>query len=311
MSESQKEIKSADATHSKLPELTDIQDQHKSKEQEQVNDLLKSKESPNPSTTTIEDLQDLGATKNMKEEQVESIPVFHCPLCKEERSSLIQCMKCGDRQLDTEALTPYQRLLLKPRPLYTDTMIQGAKEKLLIMFHPLKASRLNAHWSLKQRALICRDAVTLQSISGALITYTKYLKLLSLEYGSSITNVHDIDYHQTLSQNNSGKLWSLTQKRGFSKQLFNPQLYLLKSAFAELQEYDSYQEREKLFNHGMRSILNKARSIAKYLHLYNFQEPQLNLDELMFDLHALQEQEVWLEGQRLYQPLKVKHDIAL
>ncbi len=236
---------------------------------------------------------------------------FICPECKEDRLSLIQCMYCGDRLVDTTMVTPYQRLLLKPCPLYNDQVIQAAKERLLVIFHPLKASRLNAHWSLKQRTLICRDANTLQKLSGSLITYTKYLQMLKSRFE---TKLDTLDPHKPLKElldSNQSISWAINQSKTPEHAGFNPELYLVQSAYDELKEYDSYQERERLFNQSMRLILDQARKIANQLYRYNMLEPTLDLDALMPKLFRLQQLESWLEGQRQQLSLKVKHDVAL
>ena len=307
MSESQEETESIGAT----PETVSMQvtEQIKGHSEQQVLESI---------NKAIDD-QDSDQSKEQNDKEREDQtsvqkPLdisFTCPVCKEARLSLIQCMHCGDRILESDHLNPYQRLLLQPKPLYKDTAVQAAKEQLLVMFHPLKASRLNAHWSLKQRALICHDARTLQSISGSLTTYANYLRVLRVHHGSELQTAQDFNYNQELPQITPRNLWALSGNINSTQQPFNTQLYLLKSAFDELQEYDSYQERERLFNQGMRSILNRARKLANQLYRYNFQKPNLDLDQLMPELYALQEFESWLEKQRLHQALKVKHDIAL
>ena len=307
MSESQEETESIGATPKDISKQAIGQIKRHSEQQvlESINEAIDDQVSEQSKE------QDGEETKDQTSVQKQLDISFTCPVCKEARLSLIQCMHCGDRLLESDRLNPYQRLLLQPKPLYKDTTVQAAKEKLLVMFHPLKASRLNAHWSLKQRALICRDAKALQRISGSLITYANYLRVLKINHGSELQTAHDFNYNQEFPHITPRNLWSLSVNPNSNQQTFNTHLYLLKSAFDELQEYDSYQERERLFNQGMRSILNKARKVANQLYRYNFQEPDLDLDKLMAELYALQEFESWLEKQRLHQALKVKHDIAL
>ena len=171
--------------------------------------------------------------------------LLSCDRCLEARSSIIQCLHCGDKVEETEFISPYQRLQLDPQPLYSHYEVQRAKENLLVIFHPLKASRLNAKWSLKQRALICRDSQALSSISGALSIYLKYLKVTQFDLAKV-------------------ESWDLKIPDEEKVQEFL-EIKLLDSAFTELAEYDGYQERERLLNRISRDLLEKGLDIADRL----------------------------------------------
>ena len=232
----------------------------------------------------ISDTLGVGAEETADTKEV--VAVFPCANCGACRGTIIQCKSCGDRIDDTESLSPYQRLALKPKALYHHSDIQSAKENLLIIFHPLKASRLNAKWSLKQRALICRDAKTLSSLSGALLTYVQYL-------------------HNTHHQLSKLLDWNvpIPNINQHGQQI---NLYLLQSAFEELQEYDGYQERERLFNQTMRALLNEAIGIAHKLHSYDGNLS--SLEQLYAEIRAMQKIEYWLETQRQKMRLKIEGD---
>jgi hypothetical protein len=210
----------------------------------------------------------------------------YCPNCGIFRDMLIQCMSCGDRIKNTDMLSPYDRLQLDPKPLYHDNEIQAAKEKLLVTFHPLRASRLNAKWSLKQRALICRDAETLSRISCALLTYVYYLRSKQSITGESLdwtpTKPSHYDIHQNMS------------------------LYLLKSAFEELHEYDGYQERERLYNQTIRVLLKDAMRLGNLL--YTIDKDLSPLEVIIPEIEAMQHIEFWLDAQRQKMRLKVNFD---
>jgi hypothetical protein len=209
-----------------------------------------------------------------------------CPNCGGLRDLIIQCMFCGDRIKDTETLSPYDRLQLDPKPLYHDNEIQAAKEKLLVTFHPLRASRLNAKWSLKQRALICRDAETLSRISCALLTYVYFLRSKRFVAGESLDWTHTKPSHNDLHQNMS--------------------LYLLKSAFEELHEYDGYQERERLYNQTIRVLLKDAMRLGNLL--YRIDKDLSLLETIVPEIEAMQHIEFWLDAQRRKMRLKVDFD---
>lgn len=209
-----------------------------------------------------------------------------CANCGGFRDMIIQCMSCGDRIKDTEMLSPYDRLQLDPKPLYHDNEIQAAKEKLLVTFLPLRASRLNAKWSLKQRALICRDAKTLSRISCALLTYVYYLKSRRFVEGEPLdwspTKPSHYDIHQNMN------------------------LYLLKSAFEELHEYDGYQERERLYNQTIRVLLKDAMRLGNLL--YTIDKDLSPLEAVVTEIEAMQNIEFWLDAQRKKMRLKVDFD---
>ncbi len=173
-----------------------------------------------------------------------------CDSCGEVRETIIQCLYCGDRHLITEALSPYERLRLVPNPLFSEEEVQAAKEALLLVFHPLRASRLNAKWSLRQRALICRDADTLSSITGALNTYVDYLLTEERIKDKSKEATLDSSEYQGAAQDSPDSYLNT---------------FLLETAQEELSEYDGYQERERLLNRVSRELLCEGRRVGNAL----------------------------------------------
>ena len=213
-----------------------------------------------------------------------------CIYCGDQRLSVIQCLSCGDRMLDTVGLSPYERLQLTPAPLYAETEIQAVKERLLMIFHPLKASRLNSRWSLKQRALICRDAERLTSVSGALMTYAKeVLSSLSteIEPHQESSPSDDQPAEQSCSENRLKEIMSCRRPL---------EVFLLESSISELREYDGYQERERLLNRVSRELLNRGRIIANFM--ISSQVKTLPLHRLISTISDLADMERWLTNQR-------------
>ena len=242
------------------------------KSQQESYETSSSRESSNRDESEVEEKSEEDiASLTKTSEKLELI----CDKCQYVRATVILCLHCGDRIDQTEDVNPYDRLQLDPLPLYSNHDIQVTKEKLLVIFHPLKASRLNAKWSLKQRALICRDAQILSSISGALFTYIKFLK-------------NQRDLHE-------GKQWDLkniTEETGRG----NIEIHLLDTAYQELNEYDGYQERERLLNRVSRELLQLGISLANQL--YPLEPSEEEIDQILIQVERLAHLEIWLDRHR-------------
>lgn len=214
-----------------------------------------------------------------------------CNYCGEQRPSIVQCLICGDRLLDTVGLSPYVRLQLVPAPLYSEQEIQAVKELLLVTFHPLKASRINARWSLRQRALISRDANKLSTITGALMTYAEQILCPIAETQAVIedksSSSSDQDPTKSRDQEYSPK--DFLHERPL-------EVFLLDLSVKELREFDGYQERERLLNRVSRKLLDRGRKIANYMisELFN----SADLPKLIEVIKELESLELWLGQQR-------------
>jgi hypothetical protein len=73
-------------------------------------------------------------------------------------------------------------------------------------------------------------------------------------------------------------------------------LFLLDLAYQEVDEYDGYQERERLLNHFTRELLTRASGLASELNI-NQDNPQA-LKMVAVNILALQRFEAWLDQYR-------------
>lgn len=194
-----------------------------------------------------------------------------------------------------------------------------AEARLLDEFHTLRSSRHLARWALRQRALICRDAETLCSLGGALGSYLRDQIARSVKSDAlDVTLSHEerLSYlhaaRWSLPQMMSLKLLSgsaleddlssLTEDErvasgstlGISLAL---ERHLLEDAYHELEEYDGYQERERLLNRFTRELLARANEVAETLskdhHISEW-------PRIASSINALSHLERWLDERRVY-----------
>lgn len=212
-----------------------------------------------------------------------------CHLCGEDRPFILWCASCGDRIEGTAGLSPYERLHLKPQSLYHQSEVRAAEERVLHKVHSLKSSRQRASWSLRQRALIRRDAKLLCTLSGALASYLKFC-LTRLEERSEL-----VDWGMPLAH--TLDMFSVRDEaEGQVSSASTLDLFLLDLAYQEVDEYDGYQERERLLNHFTRELLTRASGLASELNI-NQDNPQA-LKMVAVNILALQRFEAWLDQYR-------------
>ena len=210
-------------------------------------------------------------------------------MCHEDRPFVLRCARCGDRIEDTSKLSPYERLQIEPQSVYHQSEIRVAEERVLQEVHSLKSSRQLASWSLRQRALIRRDAKLLCSLSGALASFLK-LRLIRLGDSSDMLD------------------WGLPLAHTLEMLSLQPQavdepssrtaldIFLLDQAYQEVSEYDGYQERERLLNRFTRELLTRASTLASELNTHQHDLQALKM--LATNILALQHFEVWLDLHR-------------
>jgi len=221
-----------------------------------------------------------------------SIPpeVLQCEACGEDRPFILRCTRCGDRLEESANLSPYERLNITPRPLYHQRDIRAAEVIFLHEFHALKASRQLARWSLKQRALVRRDAKLLCSLSGSLGSYLK-LCILCIDASGELMN-----WGVPLSHTLQALSIKFSDHEVRSSVDMTLDVFLLDTAYREVDEYDGYQERERLLNHFTREMLTQAHALAAELEVH--QDCQQGLKMVSARIIALQHLEVWIDQHR-------------
>lgn len=225
-----------------------------------------------------------------------------CTGCGAPRPLAVRCSQCGDRLVDSSELSPYERLGLTPRPLYHEREVRAAEERLLDTFHILTTSRHLARWALKQRALICRDASLLCSLSGALGCYLKEVILSSdLIADNSEVAFSSLRWSTPLMKSLDllrAALPDESQAEGkTTTSHHSPALerHLLDTAYLELSEYDGYQERERLFNRSTRELIVRAREVA---HALSGETNLIMSARLATEIQGLSDLELWLDARR-------------
>lgn len=202
-----------------------------------------------------------------------------CPRCERVLISLVRCQYCGNRLEDSHSLTPYQRLGLKPKALYLQSEIDAASDTLLAQLHVLRSSRLLASWSLKQRALVRRDATLLSRLSGALQAYLRERVRRGL---------------QSTSQNMA---YEPRSRECLEAAIPSPaRTLLLRHAMDELIDLDGYQERERLLNRISRELRQESVMIARQL--ISIDLDHASLPQISTEISHLAEAEDWLDAQR-------------
>lgn len=202
-----------------------------------------------------------------------------CARCGQEMISLVRCQQCGDRLEDSHALTPYQRLGLSPKPIYLQAEVDLASDLLLAQLHVLRSSRLLASWSLKQRALVRRDASMLSRLSGGLQTFLQERFRRGLDE-TILTRAYKQQARDVLSAPSGGPA----------------RLFLLLNALHELKDLDGYQERERLLNRISRELRKEAIIIARQITSNRLEKE--DLPTLIKKIKHLDETERWLDAQR-------------
>ena len=221
-----------------------------------------------------------------------SIPpeVLQCETCGEERPFILRCTRCGDRLEDSSDLSPYERLNITPQPLYHQRNIRAAEERVLNEFHALKSSRQLARWSLKQRALVRRDAKLLCSLAGSLGSYLKFSIFHLDEYREFMS------WGLPLSHTLHALSIMLSDHASETSVDMTLDLFLLDTAYHEVDEYDGYQERERLLNHFTRELLRQAHALATELEVD--QDDQRGFERISARIIALQHLEAWIDQHR-------------
>lgn len=247
--------------------------------------------------------------------------VYSCPSCGRARLNQARCAHCGDRLSDTSGLSPYERLGLLPRPIYSQLEVRRAERRILNEFHILKTPRHLSHWSLKQRALVTRDASTLRSMSGSLCAYLKlYIERERLILQSEhlwVMSPMELVAHlkRAISTGgdeprDSGGLTlsdpplsdPLTHVSAFSS---SPSLYVervvIESSYAELHEYDGYQERSALMVESARRLRDRVERLAEELTALTISQQEhtqllSSTVVLMRQIEEVRQVESWLDA---------------